>query len=40
MMEKSKPMPNQSMKPMAHCETTPMCLPRHPAVAYRFLVGR
>src|SRR5437764_8606958 len=30
--------PNQSMKPTAHCETTSVCLPRYPVVAYLFLV--
>jgi len=30
--------PNQSMKPRPHGETSSVCLPRDPAVAYLFLV--
>src|SRR5438876_43814 len=29
---------NQSMSQRPHCETSSVCLPRHPAVAYLFLV--
>jgi hypothetical protein len=31
---------NQSIKPMPHLKISPVCLPRHPAVAYLFLVGQ
>jgi hypothetical protein len=35
---RENPQPNQSMKPTAHLEICPVCLPRHPAVAYLCLV--